>query len=87
MTATRETESAELGKEINLNEKLSKESLAADGASEHDISDPSSPTDEEKATPPAQKDAPEPPPNGGTKAWLQVLGAWMLFFNTWGILK
>jgi MFS family permease len=28
-----------------------------------------------------------PPPNGGTKAWLQVLGSWMLFFNTWGILN
>jgi hypothetical protein len=25
-----------------------------------------------------------PPPNGGTKAWLQVLGSWMLIFNTWG---
>lgn len=24
-----------------------------------------------------------PPPNGGTQAWLQVLGSWMLFFNTW----
>lgn len=24
-------------------------------------------------------------PNGGTKAWLQVLGAWVLFFNSWGI--
>lgn len=28
-----------------------------------------------------------PPPNGGTVAWLQVLGSWMLFFNTWGILN
>ncbi|KXL46368.1 MAG: hypothetical protein FE78DRAFT_89504 [Acidomyces sp. 'richmondensis'] len=28
-----------------------------------------------------------PPPNGGTQAWLQVLGSWMLFFNTWGILN
>jgi hypothetical protein len=24
-----------------------------------------------------------PPPNGGTKAWLQVLGGFFLFFNTW----
>lgn len=24
-------------------------------------------------------------PNGGTKAWLQVLGAFTLFFNSWGI--
>lgn len=22
-------------------------------------------------------------PNGGLTAWLQVLGAWCLFFNTW----
>lgn len=26
-------------------------------------------------------------PNGGTKAWLQVLGAFALFFNSWGISK
>lgn len=28
-----------------------------------------------------------PPPNGGTQAWLQVLGSWMLFFNTWASLS
>ncbi|EED23495.1 monocarboxylate transporter, putative [Talaromyces stipitatus ATCC 10500] len=28
-----------------------------------------------------------PPPNGGTRAWLQVLGAFFLNFNTWGLLK
>ena len=27
-----------------------------------------------------------PPPNGGLEAWLHVLGGFMLFFNTWGIL-
>jgi hypothetical protein len=27
------------------------------------------------------------PPNGGSKAWLQVLGSWMLSFNTWGIVN
>ncbi|KEQ75582.1 MFS general substrate transporter [Aureobasidium namibiae CBS 147.97] len=26
-------------------------------------------------------------PNGGTKAWLQVLGAFTLFFNSWGIIN
>jgi len=26
-------------------------------------------------------------PNGGTRAWLQVLGAFALFFNSWGISK
>lgn len=24
------------------------------------------------------------PPNGGTTAWLQVLGAFFMYFNTWG---
>lgn len=26
-------------------------------------------------------------PNGGTKAWLQVLGTFFVFFNTWGIVN
>lgn len=26
------------------------------------------------------------PPNGGTKAWLQVLGSWAMVFNTWGTI-
>lgn len=26
-------------------------------------------------------------PNGGLRAWLQVAGAFVLFFNTWGILN
>ncbi|EIT73087.1 putative MFS monocarboxylate transporter [Aspergillus flavus] len=30
---------------------------------------------------------PSPPPNGGTMAWLNVLGSFMLYFNTWGILN
>ena len=30
---------------------------------------------------------PPPPPNGGLVAWLHVLGGFMLFFNTWGILN
>lgn len=30
---------------------------------------------------------PPPPPNGGLQAWLHVLGGFMLFFNTWGILN
>lgn len=58
--------------------------------------------DEEQELPPtttagpvqdAEKQQPNPapqqegPPNGGTMAWLQVLGSWMLFFNTWGTLN
>lgn len=26
---------------------------------------------------------PSPPPNGGVVAWLQVAGAFFLFFNSW----
>ncbi|KAK5997601.1 MFS-type transporter dbaD [Cladobotryum mycophilum] len=29
---------------------------------------------------------PSPPPNGGTKAWLQVFGSWFMVFNTWGTI-
>lgn len=42
--------------------------------------------EEEKGPQPEAKDADEIP-NGGLKAWLQVLGSFMLFFNTFGILK
>ncbi|KUJ08680.1 MFS general substrate transporter [Mollisia scopiformis] len=30
---------------------------------------------------------PPPPPDGGVQAWLQVVGGFMLFFNTWGLLN
>jgi hypothetical protein len=29
--------------------------------------------------------APDPLPNGGLTAWLQVLGCFMLYFNTWSV--
>ncbi|PWY74481.1 MFS general substrate transporter [Aspergillus sclerotioniger CBS 115572] len=32
-------------------------------------------------------DTAPPPPDGGSTAWLQVLGAFFLFFNSWGILN
>lgn len=28
-----------------------------------------------------------PPPNGGLKAWLQVLGSFFLFFNSWYVFR
>ncbi|KAL2859228.1 major facilitator superfamily domain-containing protein [Aspergillus pseudodeflectus] len=44
---------------------------------------------EEPSTGSAPKPAtgPSPPPNGGLDAWLHVLGGFMLFFNTWGMLN
>lgn len=34
--------------------------------------------------PTSEKDStPEPPPNGGFNAWLQVAGSFFLFFNSW----
>ena len=30
---------------------------------------------------------PPPPPNGGSTAWLQVAGGFMIFFNTWGLIN
>lgn len=36
---------------------------------------------------PPKPTVPPPPPNGGTKAWLQVFGAFFLNFNTWGLLN
>ncbi|KAK3368344.1 MFS transporter, MCP family, solute carrier family 16, member 10 [Podospora didyma] len=30
---------------------------------------------------------PAPPPNGGTTAWLQVVGAFLLFFSSWGLIN
>ncbi|GIK04410.1 hypothetical protein Aspvir_008493 [Aspergillus viridinutans] len=40
-------------------------------------------------TPAEEKPAPgpSPAPNGGALAWLNVLGSFMLYFNTWGILN
>lgn len=29
------------------------------------------------------QDAPSPVPNGGIVAWLQVMGSFFLFLNTW----
>ena len=46
---------------------------------------PSEPKAEIPSSPPSNK--PSPPPNGGLVAWLQVLGSFMLFFNTWGLIN
>lgn len=43
--------------------------------------------DVESAPPASAQGGPPPAPNGGITAWLQVLGAFMIFFNSWGILN
>ncbi|KAF2719374.1 MFS general substrate transporter [Polychaeton citri CBS 116435] len=58
---------------------------AEKGPTEHGTEQPANTTSELKPTPSPYN--PGPPPNGGLKAWMQVLGAFMLFFNTWGILN
>ncbi|OLN95252.1 Riboflavin transporter MCH5-like protein 15 [Colletotrichum chlorophyti] len=35
---------------------------------------------------PAPYRKPQGPPNGGLKAWLQVLGSFFIYFNTWGLV-
>lgn len=45
------------------------------------------PVELERAAPEPPRTGPPPPPNGGLVAWLHVLGGFMLFFNTWGILN
>lgn len=41
-----------------------------------------------QASPPAPVPPPGgPPPDGGLTAWLQVLGGYFLFFNTWGLIN
>lgn len=51
-----------------------------------DVSTPSPPVPK-PLEPTAGPPGPGPPPNEGTKAWLQVLGAFFLTFNTWGLLN
>ncbi|EFY85727.1 MFS monocarboxylate transporter, putative [Metarhizium acridum CQMa 102] len=62
--------------------------MAADTTKTSDISG----DDEEKTLPPSPPTMPPANPaadvpNGGVQAWLHVLGAFMLYFNTWGILN
>ncbi|KAK5652183.1 hypothetical protein OQA88_10826 [Cercophora sp. LCS_1] len=43
------------------------------------------PPSQRPTRPPPGVSAVPPPPNGGLTAWLQVLGAFFLMFNTWGL--
>lgn len=53
-------------------------------AEEH-VNTPAQTKSEQPSGPPAG--GPPPPPDGGALAWLQVLSAFLLWFNTWGILN
>ncbi len=67
----------------------SKDSLPVDEEKDtppHDDQPSSDAVDTKNDSPPAPPSN-DGPPNGGLTAWLQVLGSFMLFFNTWGILK
>lgn len=45
---------------------------------------PTSISEKAEAAPAAeQPTGPGPPPDGGTKAWLQVVGGFLLVLNTW----
>lgn len=63
---------------------ISNEHSAADSIQEKQSGDAAPPADAADAEAAAK---PAGPPNGGTRAWLQVVSAFVLFFNTWyGVL-
>ncbi|UQC75156.1 major facilitator superfamily transporter [Colletotrichum lupini] len=41
---------------------------------------------DEFKSPPPSPTKPTGPPNGGLKAWMQVLGSFFIYFNTWGLV-
>ncbi|KAI8189702.1 Aspyridones efflux protein apdF [Colletotrichum sp. SAR 10_86] len=58
--------------------------VVADNGSTND----SPPTSSSQTSPPAEKPAaPAGPPNGGLQAWLHILGSFLLYFNTWGLIS
>jgi MFS family permease len=62
------------------NEKLETASLSTNNNHETNTSTSPKPDVLTPAGPP-------PPPNGGLTAWLQVAGAFMIMFNTWGLIN
>lgn len=81
-----ESDAREQTPDKEINDTKSSQSQTPDNSSEkHD--EIANEPDEEKAPEKLATDGPGPPPNGGAVAWVQVVGAWVLFFNTWGLLK
>ena len=88
------TSSQDLDKSKDFDEKDDTSSRSGPRDEEHalqsgkadDVERPASKDRIEPEQPSQAKDT-DPPPNGGLTAWLQVVGSFMLFFNTFGILK
>jgi MFS family permease len=86
-----------LGEEIEQGVMLARESGSSSertwnhesillASQEKPITPQAQPEDEAPANE-ANNNVNAPPPNGGLQAWLHVLGSFVLFFNTWGILN
>lgn len=76
----------ELDKDVNKQETSDTEtanSIVGDTTTEKPRTQP----EPEISSTPKNGGGPPPPPDGGMVAWLQVLGGFMLFFNTWGLLN
>jgi len=61
------------------------EAAAAEAGEDNDVNEKAVAEPPKPARPPGMPGG--PPPNGGMTAWLQVLGGFFLFFNTWGVLN
>jgi hypothetical protein len=68
-----DTRSSDEMSSTNINEKTSDDA---------EVGLPQQQQQQQQQKPPAGPPG-GPPPNGGTTAWLQVLGGFFLFFNTW----
>ena len=88
------TQDLEKPQELDDPDHRSKSSRASPGdgecvqpsAEQWNVEEPAS-KKEENSGPKPEANARNAIPNGGSKAWLQVLGGFMLYFNTFGVLK
>ncbi|KAF9873929.1 major facilitator superfamily transporter [Colletotrichum karsti] len=67
-----------------------RDAVAADNSVvvNNSTNDSSPPTSSSQTSPPVEKAAaPAGPPNGGLQAWLHILGSFLLYFNTWGLIS
>ncbi|TEA21358.1 Aspyridones efflux protein apdF [Colletotrichum sidae] len=82
---------------MTLSSEKEKSSGLGDGTDREGLAYPSSGTDEETgledSSSPSRPHTPSPPPvkpagppDGGLTAWLQVLGSFFIYFNTWGLV-